>query len=96
VIGWRVVGGAGYDLYHRTRNRLERMCALIERTEIPRAPPARGPGLLPLFNMSYTVGSCTSSVESLQALARGDRPGRELHVTHRRLATCQRGMTRPK
>ena len=53
VIGGGVVGVS--TLYHLTRKGWTDV-ALIERTELTAGSTWHAAGLLPLFNMSYTVG----------------------------------------
>ena len=57
VIGGGVVGVG--TLYHLAKKGWSDV-VLVERTELTAGSTWHAAGLLPLFNMSYTVGSCTS------------------------------------
>src|SRR5947207_5289163 len=88
VIGGGVVGVS--TLYHLTRKGWTDV-ALIERTELTAGSTWHAAGLLPLFNMSYTVGQLHKySVDLYKRLP--EETGQEVsfHVTgNLRLATCR-------
>ena len=76
VIGGGVVGVS--TLYHLTKKGWTDV-VLIERTELTAGSTWHAAGLLPLFNMSYTVGQLHKySVDLYKRLPAGNRPGREL------------------
>ncbi len=76
VIGGGVVGVS--TLYHLTKKGWSDV-VLLERAELTAGSTWHAAGLLPLFNMSYTVGQIHKySVRPLQAPAGRDWPGREL------------------
>ena len=76
VIGGGVVGVS--TLYHLARKGWSDVM-LLERTELTAGSTWHAAGLLPLFNMSYTVGQLHKySVDLYKRAAGGDRTGREL------------------
>ncbi len=91
VIGGGVVGVS--TLYHLTRKGWTDV-ALIERTELTAGSTWHAAGLLPLFNMSYTVGQLHKySVDLYKRLPAETGQDVSLHVTgNLRLATCQERM----
>ncbi len=91
VIGGGVVGVS--TLYHLTRKGWTDV-ALIERTELTAGSTWHAAGLLPLFNMSYTVGQLHKySVDLYKRLPAETGQDVSFHVTgNLRLATCQERM----
>ena len=76
VIGGGVVGVS--TLYHLTKKGWKDV-ALIERTELTAGSTWHAAGLLPLFNMSYTVGQLHKySVDLYKRLPERDRAGHQL------------------
>ena len=76
VIGGGAVGVS--TLYHLTRKGWSDV-VLIERKELTSGATWHAAGLLPLFNMSYSVGQIHKySVALYKTLRGGDRPGRRL------------------
>jgi len=88
VIGGGVVGVS--TLYHLAKKGWSDI-ALIERTELTAGSTWHAAGLLPLFNMSYTVGQLHKySVDLYKRLPRETGQDVSFHVTgNLRLATCQ-------
>ena len=88
VIGGGVVGVS--TLYHLTKKGWSDV-TLVERTELTAGSTWHAAGLLPLFNMSYTVGQLHKySVDLYKRLP--EETGQEVgfHVTgNLRLATCR-------
>jgi len=91
VIGGGVVGVS--TLYHLTKKGW-RDVALIERTELTAGSTWHAAGLLPLFNMSYTVGQLHKySVDLYKRLPGETGQDVSFHVTgNLRLATCRERM----
>jgi len=91
VIGGGVVGVS--TLYHLTRKGWTDV-ALIERTELTAGSTWHAAGLLPLFNMSYTVGQLHKySVDLYKKLPGETGQDVSFHVTgNLRLATCRERM----
>src|SRR5207253_2756995 len=91
VIGGGVVGVS--TLYHLTRKGWTDV-ALIERTELTAGSTWHAAGLLPLFNMSYTVGQLHKySVDLYKRLPAETGQDVSFHVTgNLRLATCRERM----
>ena len=91
VIGGGVVGVS--TLYHLTRKGWKDV-ALIERTELTAGSTWHAAGLLPLFNMSYTVGQLHKySVDLYKRLPAETGQDVSFHVTgNLRLATCKERM----
>src|SRR3989440_5558072 len=91
VIGGGVVGVS--TLYHLTRKGWTDV-ALIERTELTAGSTWHAAGLLPLFNMSYTVGQLHKySVDLYKRLPQETGQDVSFHVTgNLRLATCKERM----
>ncbi len=91
VIGGGVVGVS--TLYHLTRKGWTDV-ALIERTELTAGSTWHAAGLLPLFNMSYTVGQLHKySVDLYKRLPAETGQDVSFHVTgNLRLATCKERM----
>jgi dimethylglycine dehydrogenase len=87
VIGGGVVGVS--TLYHLTRKGWTDV-ALLERTELTAGSTWHAAGLLPLFNMSYTVGQLHKySVDLYKRLPQETGQDVSFHVTgNLRLATC--------
>ena len=92
VIGGGVVGVS--TLYHLTKKGWTDV-ALIERTELTAGSTWHAAGLLPLFNMSYTVGQLHKySVDLYKRLPAETGQDVSFHVTgNLRLATCPDGWT---
>src|SRR2546430_15825380 len=87
-------GGVGVSaLYHLTRKGWTDV-ALIERTELTGGSTWHAAGLLPLFNMSYTVGQLHKySVDLYKRLPQETGQDVSFHVTgNLRLATCKERM----
>jgi dimethylglycine dehydrogenase len=91
VIGGGVVGVS--TLYHLARKGWTDV-ALIERTELTAGSTWHAAGLLPLFNMSYTVGQLHKySVDLYKRLPAETGQDVSFHVTgNLRLATCRERM----
>ncbi len=91
VIGGGVVGVS--TLYHLTKKGWTDV-ALIERTELTAGSTWHAAGLLPLFNMSYTVGQLHKySVDLYKRLPAETGQDVSFHVTgNLRLATCRERM----
>ena len=91
VIGGGVVGVS--TLYHLTKKGWKDV-ALIERTELTAGSTWHAAGLLPLFNMSYTVGQLHKySVDLYKRLPAETGQDASFHVTgNLRLATCKERM----
>ncbi|TLZ07176.1 MAG: FAD-dependent oxidoreductase [Gammaproteobacteria bacterium] len=91
VIGGGVVGVS--TLYHLTKKGWADV-ALIERTELTAGSTWHAAGLLPLFNMSYTVGQLHKySVDLYKRLPAETGQDVSFHVTgNLRLATCRERM----
>ena len=91
VIGGGVVGVS--TLYHLTKKGWKDV-ALIERTELTAGSTWHAAGLLPLFNMSYTVGQLHKySVDLYKRLPAETGQDVSFHVTgNLRLATCRERM----
>ncbi len=91
VIGGGVVGVS--TLYHLTRKGWTDV-ALIERSELTAGSTWHAAGLLPLFNMSYTVGQLHKySVDLYKRLPAETGQDVSFHVTgNLRLATCKERM----
>jgi dimethylglycine dehydrogenase len=91
VIGGGVVGVS--TLYHLTKKGWTDV-ALIERTELTAGSTWHAAGLLPLFNMSYTVGQLHKySVDLYKRLPQETGQDVSFHVTgNLRLATCRERM----
>ncbi|MBV9695515.1 MAG: FAD-dependent oxidoreductase [Gammaproteobacteria bacterium] len=91
VIGGGVVGVS--TLYHLTKKGW-RDVALIERTELTAGSTWHAAGLLPLFNMSYTVGQLHKySVDLYKKLQAETGQDTSFHVSgNLRLATCRERM----
>ena len=91
VIGGGVVGVS--TLYHLTKKGW-RDVALIERSELTAGSTWHAAGLLPLFNMSYTVGQLHKySVDLYKRLPAETGQDTSFHVTgNLRLATCRERM----
>jgi len=91
VIGGGVVGVS--TLYHLTKKGWKDV-ALIERTELTAGSTWHAAGLLPLFNMSYTVGQLHKySVDLYKRLPAETGQDVSFHVTgNLRLATCKERM----
>jgi dimethylglycine dehydrogenase len=91
VIGGGVVGVS--TLYHLTKKGWSDV-ALIERTELTAGSTWHAAGLLPLFNMSYTVGQLHKySVDLYKRLPAETGQDVSFHVTgNLRLATCRERM----
>jgi dimethylglycine dehydrogenase len=91
VIGGGVVGVS--TLYHLTKKGW-RDVALIERTELTAGSTWHAAGLLPLFNMSYTVGQLHKySVDLYKRLPAETGQDTSFHVTgNLRLATSKERM----
>jgi len=91
VIGGGVVGVS--TLYHLTRKGWKDV-ALIERTELTAGSTWHAAGLLPLFNMSYTVGQLHKySVDLYKRLPQETGQDVSFHVSgNLRLATCRERM----
>jgi dimethylglycine dehydrogenase len=91
VIGGGVVGVS--TLYHLTKKRWSDV-ALIERTELTAGSTWHAAGLLPLFNMSYTVGQLHKySVDLYKRLPGETGQDVSFHVSgNLRLATCSERM----
>ena len=88
VIGGGVVGVS--TLYHLTRKGWSDV-TLLERTELTAGSTWHAAGLLPLFNMSYTVGQLHKySVDLYKRLPQETGQEVAFHVTgNLRLATCR-------
>jgi dimethylglycine dehydrogenase len=88
VIGGGVVGVS--TLYHLTRKGWTDV-VLLERTELTAGSTWHAAGLLPLFNMSYTVGQLHKySVDLYKRLPQETGQDVSFHVTgNLRLATCR-------
>src|SRR5580693_3186979 len=88
VIGGGVVGVS--TLYHLTKKGWTDV-ALLERTELTAGSTWHAAGLLPLFNMSYTVGQLHKySVDLYKRLPAETGQDVSFHVTgNLRLATCR-------
>jgi len=88
VIGGGVVGVS--TLYHLTRKGWSDV-VLLERTELTAGSTWHAAGLLPLFNMSYTVGQLHKySVDLYKRLPAETGQDVSFHVTgNLRLATCR-------
>src|SRR3954447_12346300 len=88
VIGGGVVGVS--TLYHLTKKGWKDV-ALLERTELTAGSTWHAAGLLPLFNMSYTVGQLHKySVDLYKRLPQETGQDVSFHVTgNLRLATCR-------
>jgi dimethylglycine dehydrogenase len=88
VIGGGVVGVS--TLYHLTRKGWTDV-VLLERTELTAGSTWHAAGLLPLFNMSYTVGQLHKySVDLYKRLPAETGQDVSFHVTgNLRLATCR-------
>jgi len=91
VIGGGAVGVS--TLYHLTRKGWTDV-ALIERSELTAGSTWHAAGLLPLFNMSYTVGQLHKySVDLYKRLPAETGQDVSFHVTgNLRLATCRARM----
>jgi dimethylglycine dehydrogenase len=91
VIGGGVVGVS--TLYHLTKKGWSDV-VLLERTELTAGSTWHAAGLLPLFNMSYTVGQLHKySVDLYKRLPRETGQDTSFHVTgNLRLATCRERM----
>ena len=91
VIGGGVVGVS--TLYHLTKKGWTDV-ALLERTELTAGSTWHAAGLLPLFNMSYTVGQLHKySVDLYKRLPQETGQDVSFHVTgNLRLATCKERM----
>ena len=91
VIGGGVVGVS--TLYHLAKKGWSDI-ALIERTELTAGSTWHAAGLLPLFNMSYTVGQLHKySVDLYKRLPAETGQDVSFHVTgNLRLATCRERM----
>lgn len=91
VIGGGVVGVS--TLYHLTKKGWTDV-ALIERTELTAGSTWHAAGLLPLFNMSYTVGQLHKySVDLYKRLPAETGQDVSFHVSgNLRLATCKERM----
>jgi dimethylglycine dehydrogenase len=91
VIGGGVVGVS--TLYHLTKKGWTDV-ALLERTELTAGSTWHAAGLLPLFNMSYTVGQLHKySVDLYKRLPEETGQDVSFHVTgNLRLATCRERM----
>ena len=91
VIGGGVVGVS--TLYHLTKKGWTDV-ALLERTELTAGSTWHAAGLLPLFNMSYTVGQLHKySVDLYKRLPAETGQDVSFHVTgNLRLATCKERM----
>ncbi|HEY6482267.1 MAG TPA: FAD-dependent oxidoreductase [Steroidobacteraceae bacterium] len=91
VIGGGVIGVS--TLYHLTKKGWSDV-ALIERTELTAGSTWHAAGLLPLFNMSYTVGQLHKySVDLYKRLPQETGQDVSFHVTgNLRLATCRERM----
>ena len=91
VIGGGVVGVS--TLYHLTKKGWADV-ALIERTELTAGSTWHAAGLLPLFNMNYTVGQLHKySVDLYKRLPAETGQDVSFHVTgNLRLATCRERM----
>src|ERR1700744_6051181 len=91
VIGGGVVGVS--TLYHLTKKGWSDV-ALVERTELTAGSTWHAAGLLPLFNMSYTVGQLHKySVDLYKRLPAETGQDVSLHVTgNMRLATSRERM----
>jgi dimethylglycine dehydrogenase len=91
VIGGGVVGVS--TLYHLTKKGWSDV-ALIERTELTAGSTWHAAGLLPLFNMSYTVGQLHKySVDLYKRLPAETGQDVSFHATgNLRLATCRERM----
>jgi dimethylglycine dehydrogenase len=91
VIGGGAVGVS--TLYHLTRKGWTDV-ALIERTELTAGSTWHAAGLLPLFNMSYTVGQLHKySVDLYKRLPAETGQDVSFHVSgNLRLATCRERM----
>ena len=91
VVGGGVVGVS--TLYHLTRKGWTDV-ALIERTELTAGSTWHAAGLLPLFNMSYTVGQLHKySVDLYKRLPAETGQDVSFHVSgNLRLATCRERM----
>ncbi len=91
VIGGGVVGVS--TLYHLTKKGWADV-ALIERTELTAGSTWHAAGLLPLFNMSYTVGQLHKySVDLYKRLPAETGQDVSFHVSgNLRLATCRERM----
>src|ERR1700730_3218686 len=91
VIGGGVVGVS--TLYHLTKKGWTDV-ALLERTELTAGSTWHAAGLLPLFNMSYTVGQLHKySVDLYKRLPQETGQDVSFHVTgNLRLATCRERM----
>ena len=91
VIGGGVVGVS--TLYHLTKKGWKDV-ALIERTELTAGSTWHAAGLLPLFNMSYTVGQLHKySVDLYKRLKSETGQDTSFHVTgNLRLATSKERM----
>ena len=91
VIGGGVVGVS--TLYHLTKKGWKDV-ALIERTELTAGSTWHAAGLLPLFNMSYTVGQLHKySVDLYKRLPQETGQDVSFHVSgNLRLATCRERM----
>jgi dimethylglycine dehydrogenase len=91
VIGGGVVGVS--TLYHLTKKGWTDV-VLLERTELTAGSTWHAAGLLPLFNMSYTVGQLHKySVDLYKRLPAETGQDVSLHVTgNLRLATCRERM----
>jgi dimethylglycine dehydrogenase len=91
VIGGGVVGVS--TLYHLAKKGWTDV-ALIERTELTAGSTWHAAGLLPLFNMSYTVGQLHKySVDLYKRLPAETGQDVSFHVTgNLRLATCKERM----
>jgi len=91
VIGGGVVGVS--TLYHLTKRGWSDV-VLLERTELTAGSTWHAAGLLPLFNMSYTVGQLHKySVDLYKRLPAETGQDVSFHVTgNLRLATCRERM----
>ncbi len=91
VIGGGVVGVS--TLYHLTKKGWQDV-ALIERSELTAGSTWHAAGLLPLFNMSYTVGQLHKySVDLYKRLPAETGQDVSFHVSgNLRLATCKERM----
>jgi dimethylglycine dehydrogenase len=91
VIGGGVVGVS--TLYHLTKKGWTDV-VLLERTELTAGSTWHAAGLLPLFNMSYTVGQLHKySVDLYKRLQQETGQDVSFHVTgNLRLATCRERM----
>ena len=91
VIGGGVVGVS--TLYHLTRKGWSDV-VLLERAELTAGSTWHAAGLLPLFNMSYTVGQLHKySVDLYKRLPAETGQDVSFHVTgNLRLATCRERM----